>query len=244
MKARNAFLLIFSVLTPLSLAQDDSFSLFEPTEQPESRQEVRQAERATPQSTEPAFTLRGTARLGDNYSATLVSRDGQPVTMNWKPGSRSQVGSYAGFSVVGIQGRTVSLEIPADERCVESKAKGVSCSSSGMALLTLATATPLPPREPQQSQDAFAQAVAESSGDVEVIEGEVAEGLPLNPFSGEPQVPVQISEEERQSRAARQAARMRALQNFQPVRIPDDQVPPGMRKVETPFGDRLVQDDG
>src|SRR5690606_10924235 len=116
MKARILAIPILSMLASTSPAQDDTLSLFEPTEQPEpSRQETLQAERMSPQSTEPAFTLRGTARLGDNYSATLVGRDGQPVRLDWKPGTRTQVGAAAGYNVVGIKGRTVSLEIPANE---------------------------------------------------------------------------------------------------------------------------------
>lgn len=250
MQADRIFILLFSALVTLPvMGQDEGLTLFEGTEQPEQPEaQVRQPERGQ-RNTEPAFSLKGTARFGDNYSTSLVTRDGQTVTVDWKPSQRSQVGGYRGFSVIDIQSRSVTLELPAGEACIESEEKGVSCTSGGrMAVLSLATAAPIAPPSPEPApEDPFAAAAeaggfVTEDGDVVVLD-EGAEPLPLNPFSGQPQVPVQISEEERRARAERQAARVRALQNFQPVRIPDEEVPEGMRKVSTPFGDRLVPEE-
>ena len=62
-----------------------------------------------------------------------------------------------------------------------------------------------------------------------------------NPFSGELEVAEQqLSPEELAARAERQAARRGRLSNFQLERISEADVPPGMRLVRTPFGDRIV----
>jgi hypothetical protein len=62
----------------------------------------------------------------------------------------------------------------------------------------------------------------------------------VNPFSGETQIIDLGPPEQRQQREARQQARQQRLDRLQLQRIPADQVPPGMRVVTTPFGDRLV----
>lgn len=248
MKRDSAIFSVFALLLtgPLfAQEQGPGLTLFEDTgEQEERQQNVREPERAQTRNAQPAFTLKGTSRFGDDYKAFLLSRDGEPITVSWQEGRLSRLNGYDGFGVVDVDSRTVSLQLPAGETCVESREKGVSCSTgANIALLTLSTAQPLA-RNVEQNQTVVAQADGQDTPEqAEGGEGQAQDPLFINPFSGEPQVVPEISEEERAARAARQEARRQALQNFQPVRISPDEVPPGMRVVSTPFGDRLVPAD-
>lgn len=62
----------------------------------------------------------------------------------------------------------------------------------------------------------------------------------VNPFSGEAQPVEQLPPEIQAAREAQMRARAQRLNRFQ-QRIPDNQIPQGMQRVTTPFGDRLIQ---
>jgi hypothetical protein len=67
------------------------------------------------------------------------------------------------------------------------------------------------------------------------------QGFFVNPFSGQAELVDQQSPEQQATRDARQRARGERLNRLvEASRIPDDQIPPGMRRVTTPFGDSLV----
>ncbi|MDT8397348.1 MAG: hypothetical protein RQ899_01895 [Pseudomonadales bacterium] len=249
-KNRSAFVLSallsgFPTLVAQVSAQEPQLNLFEDTEANTPRRvqgPTRRGDAAG--NTNPAFTLQGTGRFGDEYHSILLSRDGQVLTVRGKKGESSQLPGHAGYRVMDVGSRSLSLQLPETEACVDARDKGVSCSEAGnIAVLTLSTAEPIPSRQlaANDASEVDAGEQSESGGAFQTPEAtEGTRAAILNPFSGEPQIVPQISEEERAARAQRQAARAERLSNFQPVTIPDSEVPPGMRVVRTPFGDRLV----
>ena len=243
---RFVALLLFMCISWSTFAQE--LKLFEETDAvPQANNRVSRQPDRTPANTEPAFTLKSTSRFGDEYRTNLLSKGGDVVSVSLKKGESALITGYEGYSVVDIGSRYVSIRMPDDQPCVEAKDKGVSCAGSNLAKLTLANAKPLAaPREQPRANSgrpATATVATDANGPNNDSGNAQAQPVLINPFSGEPQVIPQISDEERQARAQRQAARAQRLQNFQPVRIPDDEVPQGMRKVSTPFGDRLVPEN-
>lgn len=236
-------LLLLSLAASAQNGMAPSLNLFEPTEQPQSQEQQPRQVRRDQANQEPAFTLRGTGRFGDQYVTSLQSRDGSRVNVKWREGQQANVEGYPAYTVLDVNPRSISLQLPAEEACFPNRAKGVDCASgANIAILSLATATALPP--PQQPVAVDPNAQAQTEGAQPTADGTqvLADGTEvlLNPFTGEPQFVPQLTEEERQARDERARRRQEALRNFQPVRIPDDQIPPGMRRISTPFGDRLV----
>src|SRR5687767_9666574 len=95
------------------------------------------------QNGQPAFTLRGTSRFGDEYTTTLINRNGEPVKVKWHEGETAPVPGFDGFSIVGVSSRNVSLVHPAFDSCVAAEQNGVSCTNGNTAVLGMATALPL-----------------------------------------------------------------------------------------------------
>lgn len=244
--SKNLLIVLISGIPVLGV-QAQELTLFEATEEEEQAQNttVRQPER-NQRSSEPAFTLKGNSRFGDNFTASLLSRDGTQVSVDLGTSESAQITGYPDYSIVDITPRSVTLQLPADDPCVEAVEKGVRCSGS-LAVLSLANAAPLPPRNPQERPAGNDEAEEAATPNTTAAAGESAQesgqAVLFNPFSGEPQVIPEISEEERQARAERAAARAERLRNFQVNRIAPEDVPEGMRVVSTPFGDRLVPDN-
>ena len=195
---------------------------------------------------QPAFTLKGASRFGDNYRATLLSRDGTEVELAWQNGQSVPVPGYENFRVSNVQGRQVTLLHPGQDVCINNESAGVSCISSTQALLSLSNAKPLVPNTAAQgagpeAAQIFGNGEAITAGPGGVMINANGQQVFRNPFSGEIEVvEQQLSPEELSARAERQAARRGRLSNFQPERISEADVPPGMRLVRTPFGDRIV----
>lgn len=207
---------------------DVEFRLFEDVENntPEEQQRVRRQRNDRSNPTQPEFTLVGTSRIGDSYSAILKHRSGDPVYMrNLNPDGNNRIPGHTNYTLVDISAGTVSIRYPDSDPCVSFEEKGVSCSEAvNIAALRLANGEPI--NRPE---------AAESAGDAEVavIEGDPesdAEDTPTNPF-----------EALRAARANGDAPQAAETGRFTPRRIAPEDVPPGMRVVSTPFGDRLVQ---
>jgi len=249
--------LVAALAMPAALAQP--LTLFEPTESNAAQQPAQQGPAPAPGfggGSQPAFTLRSTSRVGDDYHVVLVNRDGSVAKVQWQPGAQASVPQHPGFAITEVAGRSVTLEYPGSEPCSSVPDKGVSCSADNQALLSLARSTPLAP-SPQQGvpagqgpgamDDPFAAAAAQAAANggapqPATLNASVqGQRRIINPFSGEVEmVPVQGQGTPDQARAERQQQRAERLRNFVPPRIEDADVPPGMRKVSTPFGDRLV----
>ncbi len=226
-------------------------TLFEPLEATTTPQQQAAAQQSAirrpgQQPNEPVFSLRSTSKFGDQYRTTLVNRDGTTVRIQYEPGRPAQVLGHPGFAVLDVSPRQVTLELPASEPCIENRDKGVSCVGPNLATLTLSNAAPIRPAQPQQARGPAVpvRGVAFPEGVSTAMEAAMAEGaVVMNPFTGEVQAVQQLTPEERAMRAQMQAERAGQLRDLQQQRIADDQIPPGMRRVRTPFGDRLVREN-
>lgn len=213
-----AFSFLFS---SLSIAQDDGdFSLFESVESANTAEITRPRDRrgrSEQAETTPEFTLKGTSRIGSRYQVMLEHRSGKKLLIPINNDMSNNISGYREFSIVSVKSGEVRIQIPADSDCIEASNLGVSCNeNSNIAILTLANGEPI-----SSSQAATIE--------IDEIGGEEVETAPLNPFA-----------------AMREASAENATtggrgRRFTPRRISDEDIPPGMRVVSTPFGDRLVE---
>ncbi len=196
---------------------------------------------------QPAYTLRSISRFGDQYQAVLINRSGEVTKVNWNAGDTAPIPN-SGFNIVAAGPATLSLQHPPGDACVNSAPVGVSCSSGNQSDLRLTVAVPLasngvmPPVQGPQAPDGFFGngAVPMGPNGFPVDPAQNGQQVFINPFSGEPEVMPQMSEEEAMARAQRQEVRAERLRQFEQQRIEDADIPAGMQRVRTPFGDRLM----
>ena len=172
-------------------------------------------------STAPEFTLIGTSRIGSEYSVIIKHRGGDTLIVKAGPNSSTQIPGYSGYSILGVESGSISIRYPENVSCVEFHDQGVSCAGGGnIAALSLANGEPMPSDEVETSL-----ATATSN---ELLPDE----QPINPF------------EALRAQQNNRSANTRDVDNerFMPRRISPEDVPPGMRVVSTPFGDRLVEE--
>lgn len=204
--------------------QDDAdFSLFEPvgsTSNAASSAPRRLGSRATADATasEAEFSLIGTARIGSQTSVMLRHVSGEEVRVSLER-SRMPIPGYEQYAIVGSAGDSVSIQYPQSIACAEFAAQGVSCDASrNVATLSLTTAKAVVP-SPAPAETAQPDAEPEEGRDA-----------PTNPF------------EALRNRTQNGEPPPGRSDRFQPRRIDPADVPPGMRVVSTPFGDRLVEE--
>lgn len=222
-----------------------SLSLFEAVESgAEARQQDSGALMLTPQSGSPAFTLRSSSRFGDEYRSVLVGRNGESLEVRWQSGAQTELPGYFGYAVIEVNARELSIQHPGSESCVPDEALGVRCADANTSVLSLATMSPLPSNGPVDTAMPGTALPGtegvESAAGEGVIMGPDGEPQFVNPFSGVAEEGPQLSEADMAARAERARNRAERLRQFQPERINEEDVPPGMRAVRTPFGDRLV----
>ena len=120
-----------------------------------------------------------------------------------------------------------SIRYPDNVPCVEFLERGVSCSTAAnIAALSLTTGEPLP-NNVAGSADRELEALANETADEAA-----ADEPPTNPFE---------ALRNRQENNGALGGRAGDNGRFTPRRISPEDVPPGMRVVSTPFGDRLVE---
>jgi hypothetical protein len=208
------------------------FRLFEPVESTgqnalPGEPQVDQALQAAMPSA-PAFTLVGTSRIGGKQRATLASSNGQIVHVDITDAGDQPIDGHPGYRLVEIGSRRASIALPAGMPCLGSQSQGVSCGADDLVHLTLTTAAPMAAAVqpvPVQGQEEAVQ--ANENGDV----------APDNPFAAALRAAAQ-NEQAGQVQGGRGPF---SGERFQPRRIAPEDVPPGMRVVRTPFGDRLVE---
>lgn len=214
-------------------AQDSSgrLNLFESVEQPANTQPQRRprpnGSSVRPDANKPAFTLKGTSRVGDRYSAILEHSSGTAISVPLQVGVNTPVPGYADYRVASFSPGSVSLLLPDTDQCTESSALGIRCSQTGdVALLTLANGDPVV-SQPAET-DLLAQALSAASVDAE---GET-ENAPAttNPFAA-----LRAT-----ANGANPADGSSTPRIVAPRKIDPADVPPGKRVISTPFGDRLV----
>ena len=222
----------------LNIGGTNAFNLFEDVEAAGTRQRsssnipIRESRVTT---TDPEFTLVGTSRIGSSYSAILKHRSGDNIVVRTGPGRTTPITGYTDYIISDVGAGKLSLRYPSNVPCIAHQDKGVSCLiSPNTAQLKLVNAEALARVDPAPS---IALSTDMSSDQVDGATGVSPEGI-ANPFEKIRTArafggnPAEISSGDgRDGRNGR----------FTPRRIPPEDVPPNMRVVSTPFGDRLVE---
>ena len=201
-----------------------SLSLFEGVEVDESgaRGSNRGAREPRVTAAGPEFTLLGTSRIGGSYSAILRHRSGETILVKSLGNAATAIEGHAGYSVLSVGAGKLSLRYPVSVPCIENASQGVSCAAGpNTAELVLGISVPLSRTVPLAT-------LGEERGATESTAVQST-----NPFEAirDSQVVGNNSAQNDSSSAER----------FVPKRISPEEVPPGMRVVNTPFGDRLVE---
>lgn len=260
-------MIVTSILTGSASAQDSipevarisaqDFNLFESVSTGSGADALQERPRGrrlgASRSSEPEFTLIGTSRIGNKYSVVLRNKDGSEVVVDSSTDTNTQIGGYSQFSIVNISSGNVAIQYPSGTSCVEFADKGVSCNSAtNIASLELTNGAPLPRSSTRLSRFGNASDEEDREGDLanlivnEESDGEVVVSTeddepPPNPFAALRARAQGNTSSNGTSQA--QAITEESLQRrgFTPRRIDPADVPPGMRIVSTPFGDRLVE---
>ena len=219
----HKFLLVLLCMAMPKLAYSQQLNLFEEIESASnSSSQVRGRARAdnlaTPAS--PEFTLVGTSRIGSEYSAIIQHRGGDILIVKASPNSSTQIPGYSGYSILDVGSGSISIRYPEHVSCVEFRDQGVNCiGGENIALLSLTNGQPLPGNETETS-------LATASSNETAVDDP-----PINPFEAL----------RAQQNNGAESIRDGDNERFTPRRISPEDVPPGMRVVSTPFGDRLVE---
>lgn len=216
-----------------------AFNLFEGVDNGRADEENRRtpASRERNAVTEPEFTLIGTSRIGDRYSAILANRDGSEILVRAEKDSNAAVEGYSGFSVVNVSAGKVALQFPGGTPCVAFRDQGVSCNgSANIATLELTNLAPL--AAPADTDPAVGEAPGTAENGEVIVNAENGDE-PTNPFAAIRARALSNTNGDNPAGAAQRNAQRRS---FTPRRIDPADVPDGMRVVSTPFGDRLVED--
>ena len=170
----------------------------------------------------PEFTLLGTSRIGGSYSAILRHMSGESILVRSQGDTGTAIEDHAGYSVLSVGAGKLSLRYPVSVPCAEDLGQGVSCAAGpNTAELTLGKSAPL--SRPVPSATLEQQGTSTESPTAQSI----------NPFES-------IIAAQAGGNDPAQADGGRG-ERFVPKRISPEDVPPGMRVVATPFGDRLVE---
>ena len=182
---------------------------------------------AAPSLTEPEFVLIGSSRIGERRRVVLSHRSGQTVTVPISAQGQTSIPGHEQFHIVTSEGGRVAIQYPADASCVEASDRGVSCdASANVAWLSLR-----PGPMPEQfivDLDSGQEEEPDAADQARDAREELARD-PDNPFA--------------RLRAEALGQDVPPPARFRPRRINPSEVPPGMRVVSTPFGDRLVEID-
>jgi len=219
----HKLLLVLLCMAMPGLGYSQQLNLFEEIEttnnsSSQARDRVRADSRAT--SASPEFVLIGTSRIGSEYSVIIRHRGGDTVRVKAGPNSSTRIPGHNGYSILDVGSGSISIRYPENAPCVEFRDQGVSCDgAANIAALSLANGEPLPGQEVETS-------LADSrSGEA------TADEPPINPFEALRAQQNNVSVSNRDG----------GNERFTPRRILSEDVPPGMRVVSTPFGDRLVE---
>ena len=221
----RAFCFAILLFAPLALSQEVSgFDLFESVQANGSERTTssndgrfRQSQ-ASPTSSEPVFTLVGTSRITDKTSVTLRHVSGEKVRVRYT-GQPTNIDGYEGFYVSAVNGRQISIQHPSSSPCMVFVERGIDCDQlNNTSRIRLTSATAIP-----SSSEGITASEGLSVDPSEEVRGNPFDVLRRSSGGGASDGPI-----ENQRR-------------FQPRRIDPAEVPPGMRVVSTPFGDRLVE---
>ena len=215
--------IILLTYTPMVPAQ--RLTLFEETESTSENQDGSRAREVRRDSdgniiTGPEFTLVGTTRIGGDFLAVIEDQVGEIISVSVSEGAESPIPGYSGFQVVEIGSGKAVIRYPDNISCIEFKSQGVSCDAPNIGRIELANGEPL------LSSDRVVALNSSNSLDATLIDEETSP----NPFQA-------LLERASNPEAGADTSA------FTPRRINPEDVPPGMRIVSTPFGDRLVEEE-
>lgn len=194
------------------------FTLFEPVDLARNVASSERSKRSSGSSTEARFSLVGTSRIGSKNSVILRHSNGEEIRLPLER-PRMRIPGYEQYAVVGYESNSVSIQFPQSEACAEFVKQGVSCDDiRNIATLSLSVIKTV-----DRSQE-------KNKLEEPEFDREVGTGAPINPF------------EALRNRSPDSSPSLGQTDQFQPRRINPADVPPGMRLVSTPFGDRLIEE--
>ena len=169
------------------------------------------------------FILRGTSLIGKQRSVVLKGPDSKEFIQRLDNDQRTPITGYPDYYLLSVSAREIQLEYPTDAPCRnDNPQQGIKCNKEDngkTVLLSLQRQQALPPKPVTPVQPSSAQSPATGSSSNR---------------------PATTLEEIRARREEARKKREELYKNFQRRVIKDEDVPPGMRVVRTPFGDRLV----
>ena len=186
--------------------------------------------------TSPVFSVKGISRFGDKYLVSLQTTNGDPIVIQWLGKTSSSLKGFPGYSIIDVGSRSVSLVYPEGSGCTEFPDQGIKCNGPYM-LLSLTNGVPIEQDIELEKTDANNATILEEEK-IDVVDSEDGRFF-RNPFSGEMQQIPDLSPEEQAMRDERRQRRAELFRDFEIVRIPDEEIPEGMQRVRTPFGDSL-----
>ena len=172
--------------------------------------------------TGPEFTLVGTSRVGAKFLAVVKDSLGEIISVSMNKDATAPITGHPGFELASIGSGEVTIRYPDGVDCQNFQNQAVFCEGANIARLGLANLEPLVVSNEVRSN----QNLGDGQNEVDSANGEIT----TNPFEALLQ------------RAANSDG-PNDSSGFEPVRIDPSDVPPGMRVVSTPFGDRLVEEE-
>jgi hypothetical protein len=206
------------------------------------------------------FALQGTSRIGNRLIAVLETPEGKALSQELKGGKPTPINGFGEYSLVEVNPRHATLSYPEDAPCQNSNPqRGLRCSDDGKtARLELLRGKPTAPAAPPLPVPVAGAPVPMPFGGQppQPIPGRPGAPVPGHPMPGlpgtatkpTPQIMNDIRKQEQQRTRQGQPATAAAVPVNPaasggikpPGSIRDEDVPPGMRVVRTPFGDTLV----
>jgi hypothetical protein len=227
--------LISFLLVSVSYAQ--KLDLFQEIEvQDDNEERVPRSQQNKNIGNSPVFIVKGISRFGDKYLISLLPNNGDPIKINWSGKTSSSLKGFPGYSIIDANSRTATLTIPQGSECIEFPDKGIKCNGPYM-LLSMANEKPISQENGIKKIENVDLSITADENET-IIDNEEGRFY-RNPFSGELQQIPDLSPEEQAVRDERRQRRAELFRDFEVVRIPDEEIPEGMQRVRTPFGDSL-----
>jgi hypothetical protein len=167
------------------------------------------------------FILRGTSLIGKQRSVVLKGPDNKEFIQKLETDQRTPITGYPDYYLLSVNAREIQLEYPTDAPCrTDNPQQGIKCNKENngkTVVLSLQRQQALPPKPVPKKPSTSQTAAGKRS-----------------------KRPATTLEEIKARREAARKKREELYKNFKRRVIKDEDVPPGMRVVRTPFGDRLV----
>ncbi len=182
------------------------------------------------------FVLQGISHIGKQYRVILQAPNKKQIVVKWQEGTTSTIPEYKEYTLVMVKTKKVKLAYPGGGTCSKSKPeKGIECIEKGKyALLTL---TQQKGHRPIQRNKVVN---AKKSTDVSEAKKVVTKKSIPNLFERMLHRNKEETPAQKKRRQAAEKRRKERYKKYQAKRIKAEDVPPGMKVVRTPFGDRLV----